>query len=88
MRAHNPHTNGITAAIDAVAERTADIFAGRIRLAKMRRREKHPLARLGLDIIISAQSEIIESHTSAALERLTDARYARLVVGPRGESAV
>jgi len=73
MRAHNPHTDGITATIDAVAEWAADTFARRVRLAQMRRREKHPLMRLGLDIIISAQSEIIESHTSAALERLTDA---------------
>jgi len=73
MRAHNPHSDGITATIDAAAEWAADTLGRRVRLAQMRRREKHPLARLGLDIIISAQSEIIESHTSTALKRLTDA---------------
>jgi hypothetical protein len=73
MRTQRPHTDRTTAVIEAVTERAADALAWRVRLAQMRRREKHPLARLGLDIIISAQSEIIESHTSAALERLTHA---------------
>jgi hypothetical protein len=72
MRSHH-QPDRFSAAIDSIAERTIDAVLRHARRRLARRRERNPLARVGLDIISSARAEIIESETRDALGRLTDA---------------
>lgn len=73
MRAYQQPADGLSAAIDSLAERAIGALARHARRGLMRKRERNPLGRLGLDIILSTRSEIIESDTCDALGRLTDA---------------
>ncbi len=94
MRSRQQPTDRISAAIDSLAESATDALVSYARRGLARRRERNPLARLGLDIITSARSEIIENDTCDALERLTDtvapdwwgarAVRARYTTGPAG----
>jgi hypothetical protein len=60
----------LTAAIDKVAQRATDALADWGRRGRMRARERDPVARLGLDIILSAQQEMISARAYEALERI------------------
>jgi hypothetical protein len=60
----------ITAAIDLLAERATDALASNFRRTRMRLRERDPAARLGLDIILGAQREMIDARAHETLERI------------------
>jgi len=60
----------ITVAIDLLAERATDALASHFRRARMRLRERDPVARLGLDIILGAQREMIAARAIETLERI------------------
>jgi hypothetical protein len=68
LRSEDP----ITAAIDALADRAADALSKSARTARIHLRERHPLARLGLDIILSAQHEMINTRAYEALQRIPE----------------
>jgi hypothetical protein len=61
----------ITAVIDLLAERATDALASNFRRARMRLRERDPVARLGLDIILGAQREMIATRALETLERIS-----------------
>ena len=61
----------ITAVIDLLAERATDALASNFRRARMRLRERDPVARLGLDIILGAQREMIDTRALETLERIS-----------------
>lgn len=71
MMLRDPGTQDpITAAIDLLAERATDALASNFRRTRTRLRERDPVARLGLDIILGAQCEMIATRALETLERI------------------
>jgi hypothetical protein len=60
----------LSATVDALAERATDLLTGSLRRARMHLREQDALARLGLDIILSTQREMLEAKAYDALRAI------------------